>query len=216
MHNSGRRTFSSTTNSLTDIRTQHVRNEADKILEKRIKELTERLQGSDNKLERHKEYLRELAEEKTRRQMIRNRNREENVERQKRKNEYKKRQLTAAQQQQDEKLQKIYEVKRSMLLQSKCIKLANDMRKYHLKKEIERNKGQYITVDRLMGINEKYGSGAGIRLSIDMPENEARKKIVELLGISLSAPGRKTSAKQREFSRFSNNRLSAPRNSDSL
>jgi small-conductance mechanosensitive channel len=216
MYNTERRTFNTTVNSPTDLRTQHVRSEADKLLERRIRELSERLQGSDDRLERQKEYLRELAEERAKHQETCNKNREENMTRQQRKNEYKKEQLTSAQKEQEEKLQKVDEVKRSMLLQSKCMRLSNDMRKYHLKKEIEKNKRQYITVDRLMDINEKYGSGAGMQLSIDMPEDEAKKKIVELLGIILDAPGRKTSTRQGGFTRVSSNRQSAPRNSGSL
>eukprot|EP00826_Nyctotherus_ovalis_P043027 TRINITY_DN449_c0_g1_i4.p1 TRINITY_DN449_c0_g1~~TRINITY_DN449_c0_g1_i4.p1 ORF type:complete len:221 (-),score=74.86 TRINITY_DN449_c0_g1_i4:135-797(-) len=214
--NTERRSLNTAPYSPTDVRTLHVRSEADKILERRIKELTERLKSSDDRLGKQQEYLNELAEAKARQQEARNKNREENVARQNRKNQYRKEQLTAAQQEQEEKLAKIDEMKRSMLLQSKCMKLANDMRKYYLKKEIEKGKGQSITIDKLMDINEMYGSGAKIELSMDMPEEEARKKIVELLGSAPDAPGRQTSARQRDTPRASTNRQSAPRRSGQL
>lgn len=214
--NTERKTLNTAPYSPTDVRTQHVRSEADKILERRIKELTERLKSSDDRLGRQQEYLNELAEAKARQQEARNKNREENVARQNRKNKYRKEQLTTAQQEQEEKLAKIDEMKRSMLLQSKCMKVANDMRKYYLKKEIEKSKGQSITIDKLMDINERYGSGARIELSKDMPEEEARRKIVELLGSVPNAGRRQASACQSSSPRVSVHRQSAPRRSGQL
>lgn len=211
--NSERRNFTKTFYSPTDVRTQHVRSEAEKLQERRIAQLTERLQGSDDRLEGQKEFLRELAEERAKQQVTRNKNREENMARQNRKNQYRKEQLTAAQQEQEEKLEKIDEMKRSLLLQSKCMRLSNDMRKYYLKKEIEKNKGQSITVDKLMDINERYGRD--VKLSMDMPEDEAKKKIVELLATTLESPGR-TTTRQRATARSSTNRQSAPRKSGEL
>ena len=132
--NSERRILYTAPCGKTEIRCQHVKSEADKIFENRINELRDRLQRADERLAKQREFLKTQAEERIRQNEIKSKSRAENIARQQRKHLYTKNKLSEAQSQQEKKLKKIDDTKKSLLMQSSCMKMANDMRKYYLKK----------------------------------------------------------------------------------
>ena len=61
------------------------------------------------------------------------------------------------------------------------VKLANDLRKYYLKREMENSKTRCLTVDKLMDINEKFGSASELQLSLELDPQQMRKRMIEVL-----------------------------------
>lgn len=67
------------------------------------------------------------------------------------------------------------------ILNRNYIRLANDLRKYYLNKEIEKNPSKCLTIDKLMDINEKFGSTADMQASLKLDKNSISKRMVHML-----------------------------------
>jgi hypothetical protein len=64
---------------------------------------------------------------------------------------------------------------------SNYIKLANDLRKYYLRKGMDASKTRYLTIEQLMELNDKYGSATDIPLSMTASPRDIQRKMARLL-----------------------------------
>ncbi len=133
-------------------------------------------------------------------------------DRQKRKDEYRKLKLKELQQDQEERVRRFVEGKESLFSQSQYLEFANDMRKYYLKKELADGKDKFLTLDKLMDINDRF-KPRDFRLSTNMKPREVKRMLARMM----SRPARtsasqtfKTSAGREKF--ISEDRMSVPVN----
>ena len=77
-------------------------------------------------------------------------------------------------------MKQFIEGKESLFSQSQYIQFANDLRKYHLKKEIESTKNNALTVDKLTDINEMY-KPRDFQLSTSIKPQEVNKMIAKIM-----------------------------------
>ena len=57
---------------------------------------------------------------------------------------------------QDMKCKQFAKGKESLFFQSKYVQFTDDLRRFHLKKGIEDSKNRFLTVDKLLDINDRY------------------------------------------------------------
>ena len=69
------------------------------------------------------------------------------------------------------------------------IKVANDLRKFYLKKEMENSKARCLTVDKLMDINDKFGNTADMQLSLDVDSTFVKRKMIHILSDPFNRTG---------------------------
>eukprot|EP01022_Parablepharisma_sp_SALTPOND_P016290 TRINITY_DN2366_c0_g1_i1.p3 TRINITY_DN2366_c0_g1~~TRINITY_DN2366_c0_g1_i1.p3 ORF type:complete len:250 (+),score=43.45 TRINITY_DN2366_c0_g1_i1:2743-3492(+) len=176
--------------TLAESRIFKAKEAAEKRVSQRLAELEENIKKSEARLARQKEFLKAELEIKKKQKEVQNKIREENLARQQRKEEYRKLKKLTIQKAQAEKLQKVQEARANLLSQGGYMKLANELRKFYLKKEMEGNKTRCLTVDKLMDINEKFGSASTLQLSLDVDPTQVKKKMVHILSDPFSTKNR--------------------------
>ena len=157
-----------------------IKTEANKILEKRLARMRESFKQSELRLEQQKDMLKKkLALQKQRNEMI-TKVHSENIDRQKRKESFKKLELKKSQEMQNKKMEEAKEVKESLLLQSGYVKISNQLRKFYLTKEKEKNKNKYPSLSRLEKINKKFDL-LNSELDLEASQEKVQKKILKVL-----------------------------------
>jgi len=64
---------------------------------------------------------------------------------------------------------------------SDYIKLATELRKDYLKREMQNNKAMCLTIDKLVDLNDKFGSVTEAKFNIDTKPKAIRKHMVAML-----------------------------------
>jgi len=131
-----------------------VREEAEKRYQRKLSEMIEGVQAGAYRVEEQKRKLEEKMELQKMKKATHIEFKNKNVERQHKKDEYKKEKLIKQQEQKEKMVQEFVQGKESLFSQSQYLKFANDLRKYHLKHELET--GKQITIDKVMDINDKF------------------------------------------------------------
>ncbi len=92
---------------------------------------------------------------------------------------------------QDEKLRRFSETRDNLFSQGSYMKLANDLRKFYLRREMECSKTRCLTVDKLMDINDKFGSATDLQLSLDVNPRQIHNRMVQVLSDPFSCKNSK-------------------------
>ena len=100
-----------------------------------------------------------------------------NVERQKKKNDYKRKKLRTQQEGKDRELGKFIQGKESLYSQNRYLQFANDLRKYHIKKEMDKG---LTTASKIRDINEKF-KAKDFQLNTSRDSTEIRKMMVQMM-----------------------------------
>ena len=131
-----------------------VKEEAEKRYQQKMAEIKQNMMEGKNRIEEQKRLLEEKIELQKQKRAAHIEFKNRNVERQRKKDEYRKNKLQKMQEEQDRKIREFMEGKESLFSQSQYLKFANDLRKYHLKRELE--VGKTITIDKIMDINDNF------------------------------------------------------------
>ncbi len=70
------------------------------------------------------------------------------------------------------------------------MRLANDLRRFYLMKEIEGSTSKCLTINRLLGINKKFGSATNMKFSLEANPRDLQRRMATVLADPFS-PGNK-------------------------
>ena len=112
----------------TEIRNKEIKAKSDRLNERRLLELKEKMASAEMRLNEQQKLLKKKLDIMNMEKKIHAISRQDNIERQYRKNSYRKSQLLKNQEPQRDK--RSQEIKNSLMMQSEYLKTANQLRKY--------------------------------------------------------------------------------------